>query len=265
MDIKNFIFKHIEKFILIISISYFVYTTIHTFIIRNSETRGINTKLLSLSATIDRKLKTSKPPDIRTELNNAAQLELRFTTPPPPNALQRPYIFSKFTNGDGTSDITTRDLLNKTDLQSHPGPEVDTPGDIEFIFKGGTADLALIHIRKLYKDKWWAESFTIGKGERIGGEKTLGGEAIDFNTHCKLVSIVLAAQKPFIVKKTLTLRNEKGEFIGTSLTEETHLISTSKITFEDKKSGSYNLWIGELANLGTETVTIHSANTSSAN
>jgi hypothetical protein len=40
------------------------------------------------------------------------------------------------------------------------------------------------------------------------------------------------------------------------MTDEKHMISTSKIVFADKKGDVYNLWIGELVNLGTETVTV---------
>ena len=79
---------------------------------------------------------------------------------------------------------------------------------------------------------------------------------MDFNTCCTLIEIVPLAQKPLIMKKTAVLRNEKGDFLGTSMTDEKHMISTSKIVFEDKKGGVYNLWIGELVNLGTETVTV---------
>ena len=79
---------------------------------------------------------------------------------------------------------------------------------------------------------------------------------MDFNTCCTLIEIVPLAQKPLVMKKTAVLRNEKGDFLGTSMTDEKHMISTSKIVFEDKKGGVYNLWIGELVNLGTETVTV---------
>lgn len=69
-----------------------------------------------------------------------------------------------------------------------------------------------------------------------------------------------------MIKKSKLLQNEQGEFIGTSLAEEKHMISASKIVFEDKKGSPYHLWIGEFVNLGTETVTIYSSvNTTSAN
>ena len=62
----------------------------------------------------------------------------------------------------------------------------------------------------------------------------------------------------------MALRDEKGEFLGTSITEETHMISTSKIVFETKKE-SCNLWIGELVNIGTDTITVQPTNISSIN
>lgn len=263
MDIKNFTFKHVEKFALGIAVGYLIYTMIYTL---NLGTHEFDTKLLSLSNVIDRKLKASMPPVLDNELKDAARLESRFTTPPPATHIQRPHLFGKFAKGETISGITTKDLLKKPELQTLPHSEVATPGSIEFTLKGGTADLALIQVRKLHKDKWLTESFTVENGKQIGGEKVINREPIDFNTHCRLIRIIPLAQKPLIIKKSTLLRNEKGEFIGTSLVEEKHMISTSKIVFEDKKGKSYDLWIGELVNLGTETVTVYSSvNTSSTN
>src|SRR3972149_5627034 len=92
-------------------------------------------------------------------------------------------------------------------------------------------------------------------GETIGEKKIIGKETVDFDTYCKLIEIFPQAQKPFIIKKTTVIQNEKGEFLGSSFTEETHMISSSKIIFVDKKGESYNSWIGELVKVGTDTVT----------
>lgn len=257
MNVKNFVFKHIEKIVLGITICYLMYTTVHTFVILNLEVRRTDTKLLSLSIAIERKLKISTPPAIDTELKHAEQLTSRLTLPSPASPLQRPQIFSKFTKGKADSDITTKDLLKKPESQTAARPEDFTPGEIEFVFKGGTAEMALIQVKKLYKDKLWNESFTIEKGETIGEKKTIGKETVDFDTHCRLTEIVPLAQKPFVIKKTTVVRNEKGEFLGSSFTAETHMISALRITFEYKKGESYNLWIGELAKVGTDTVTVN--------
>ena len=266
MDIKNFIFKHIEKLGFGIAICYLIYTAVHTFIILNIKVHRTDTKLLSLSNTIERRIKTSVPPIADTELKNDEQLVLRLTSPPSASSLPRPYIFGKFTKEKTVSDITTKDLLKKPALQPAERLEDITLSEIEFIFKGGTADLALVQVRKLYKDKWWTESFTMEKGGTIGGKKTIGKETVDFDTYCKLIEIVPQAQKPLVIKKTTAVQNEKGEFLGSSFTEETHMISASKIIFEDKKGESYNLWIGELVKVGTDTVTVHpSTNASSTN
>lgn len=266
IDIKGFLFKHVEKLIFGAAICYLVYTIIHAFIILNLKTHEIDAKLLSLSGTLDRKLKTSTPPPIDTERREAAYLELRLTNPPPVSLLQRPQIFSKAIKTDLNSDITIKDLLKKSETQTHARLEITAPGDTEFIFKGGTEELALIQVRKLHKDKWWTESFTVEKGKTIGQKKTVRGETIDFDTDCKLKDIIPLAQKTLVMKKTTALRNEKGEFLGTSFAEETYTISTSRIVFENKKGESYSLWIGELVNLGTETVTVHtSSDTTSTN
>lgn len=257
MNVKNFVFKHIEKIVLGITICYLIYTAVHTFMILNLEVRRTDTKLLSLSSAIERKLKTSTPPAIDTELKHAEQLTSRLTLPSPASPLQRPQIFSKFMKEGAVPDITTKDLLKKPESQTAARSEDFIPGEIEFVFKGGTADMALVQVRKLYKDKWWTESFTIEKGETIGEKKTIGKETVDFDTYCKLIEIFPQAQKPFIIKKTTVVRNEKGEFLGSSFTEETHMISASKIIFEYKRGESYNLWIGELAKVGTDTVTVN--------
>ena len=265
MNIKNFIFKHIEKLGFGIAICYLIYTAVHTFIILNIEVHRTDTKLLSLSSTIERKIKTSVPPIVDTELKNDEQLALRLTSPPSASPLPRPYIFGKFIKEKTASDITTKDLIKKPELQPERLEGI-IPGEIEFVFKGGTADMALVQVRKLYKDKWWTESFTIEKGETIGEKKIIGKETVDFDTYCKLMEIVPQAQKPLVIKKTTVVQNEKGEFSGSSFTAETHMISTSKIIFEDKKGESYNLWIGELVKVGTDTVTVNpSTSVSSTN
>ena len=124
----------------------------------------------------------------------------------------------------------------------------------------------MLQVRKLYKDKWWVDSFAVEKGKSIGEKKKVGKETVDFNTHCQLIEIVPLAQKPLVIKKTAVLRNEGGEFLGASFTEETHMITTSKIVFKHKNGESYNLWIGESVNLGTETVSFHPVpNTSPTN
>ena len=255
MNIKNFIFKHIEKLGFGIAVCYLIYTAVHTFIILNIEAHRTDAKLLSLSNTIERRIKTSVPPIVDTELKNDEQLVLRLTSPPSASSLPRPYVFGKFTKEKTVSGITSKDLLKRPELQTTPRSEGITLGEIEFIFKGGTADLSLVQVRKLYKDKWWTESFTIEKGETIGEKKLIGKETVEFDTYCKLIEIVPQAQKPFIIKKTTVIQNEKGEFLGSSFIEETHMISSSKIIFVDKKGESYNLWIGELVKVGTDTVT----------
>lgn len=256
MDIKNFIFRHIEKIALGIAACYLIYAVIHTLVTLNLETHRVDAKLQSLSSAIDRKLKTGTPPPVDAERKDAAQLESRFTTPPPANLLERPFLFSKFIHGETNTEVTTSDLLKKPEPRTSSGTEVPIRGDTEFILKGGTADMALIQVRKLYKDIWWIESFTVEKGEIIGKKKKIGTETVDFNTCCTLIEIVPIAQKSLVMKKTTVLRNEKGDFLGTSMTDEKHMISTSKIVFEDKKGDIYNLWIGKLVNLGTETVTV---------
>lgn len=264
MNIKNFIFKHVEKIVLSITICYLIYTAAHTFIILNKEAHRTDTKLLSLSNTIERRIKTSVPPIVDTELKNDEQLALRLTSPPSASSLPRPYVFGKFTKEKTVSDITIKDLLKKSELQAAQRSEGIIPDEIEFIFKGGTADLSLVQVRKLYKDKWWTESFTIEKGETIGEKKIIGKETVDFDTHCRLIEIVHQAQKPLVIKKTTAVQNEKGEFLGSSFTEETHMISSAKIIFEDKKGESYNLWIGELVKVGTDTVTVHPSTSASS-
>ena len=255
MNMKNFIFKHIEKLGFGIAMCYLIYTAVHTFIILNIGVHRTDTKLLALLGTIERKIKTSVPPIIDTDLKNDEQLALRLTSPPSASLLPRPNIFGKFTKEKTVSDITTKDLIKKPALQTTLRLEDITPCEMEFVFKGGTADMALVQVRKLYKDKWWTESFSIEKGETIGEKKIIGKESVDFDTYCKLIEIVPQAQKPLVIKKTTVVQNEKGEFLGSSFTEETHMISASKIIFEDKKGESYHLWIGELVKVGSDTVT----------
>lgn len=253
---RYFLFKHSEKFILGIIVCYLIYTIICTFIASSSKTQNIDSRLLSLSTIIDRKLKTGVPPPIDAERKEAEQLGLRFTDPPAANLLLRPYLSFDSTSGESNRDITTKDLLKKPEMQSSSDREGIIQGTTEFVLKGGTADMALIQVRKFYRDKWWAESFTVAKGEIIGREKKIGAETVDFQTYCRLIKITPLAPKPFFTRKTNVLRNEKNEFLGVSLTEEKHMIPTSQVVFEDKKGESYHVWIGELVKLGTETVAV---------
>ncbi len=264
MDVKAILFKYVEKIVLGIAICYLIYTIIYAVIMPGVETHKINARLLSQSNTIDSKLKISKPPLIENERQEAALMELRFTTPPTAYPLQQSYILSKFTREEVASGINKRGILNEPEPQSLGRLEVPIPGDTEFTYKGGTAELVLIQVRKLYNDVWWAESFTVEKGQGIGQKKTIKKVPIDFDTRCKLREIVPFAQKAMTSNKTTIVRNDKGEFLGTKLDPEIHTITTSKIVFENKKGEAYNLWIGELVNLGTETVSVRSSTKTSS-
>lgn len=255
MPVKYFLFKHIEKLILGMVICYLIYTIIYTFITTSLKTQNLDSKLLSLSTIIDRKLKMSMPQPLNVKRKEAEQLALRFTTPPAASLLLRPYLSVDFASDKSNLDITTKDLLKKPEMQISSGVE-GAQGTTEFILKGGTADMALIQVRKFYRDKWWAESFTVGRGEIIGREKKIGAETVDFHTYCRLTEIAPFAPKPFFTRKTVVLRNEKNEFLGVSQTEEKHMIPTSQVVFKDKKGESHHVWIGELVKLGTETVAV---------
>lgn len=257
MNMKDIIFRHIEKVAFGIAICYLIYTAVDTFFLLSRKTQRIEADLLSLSGALDKRLKTSAPQALDMELKSAEQLSLRLTTPPSAGLLPRPYIFGKFIKEETVSDVTIRDLLKKPETQIAGRPEDITPGEMEFVFKGGTAEMALIQVRKLYNDRWWVESFVLGKREPIGKKKSMGKETVDFDTRCKLIEIVPQAQKPFIIRKTTLVQNEKGEFQGSASTEETHMISASKIIFEDMTGNPYNLWIGEVARVGTDTVTLN--------
>lgn len=257
MDVKNFIFKHIEKIILGIAVSYLIYTVIITLIILNINSYKVNTRLETLSNAVERKFKTSTPPKIETELDGAELLESRLTISPSADVLQRPQVFS-------VQDIATMDTSAKKETRISPVSEITISGDIEFTFKGGSADIVVVQVRKLYEDKWWIESFLAREGDIIGERKVISGETVDFNTQCKLVEIAPVAQKQMVVKKQVSLKNEAGEFIGTSFAEEVHMISTSKIVFEYKKGETYNLWLGELVKLGTETIRVYQSEKASS-
>ena len=257
MDVKNFIFKHIEKIILGIAVSYLIYTVINTLIILNINSYKVNTRLETLSNAVERKFKTSTPPKIETELDDAVLLESRLTIPPSADVLQRPQVFS-------VQDIATMDTSAKKETRISPVSEITISGDKEFTFKGGSADIVVVQVRKLHKDKWWIESFLAREGDIIGERKVISGETVDFNTQCKLVEIAPVAQKQMVVKKQVSLKNEAGEFIGTSFAEEVHMISTSKIVFEYNKGETYNLWLGELVKLGTETIRVYQSEKASS-
>ncbi|KKO21044.1 MAG: hypothetical protein DCC43_10215 [Candidatus Brocadia sp.] len=256
MSTKYFLFKHGEKFILGISVCYLLYTIICAFITARLKIPDIDSKLLSLSTVIDRKLKTEVSPSISADRKDAAELAFRLTTPPPASLLLRAHLFGNLTSGGSDMRITTKDLLKKSEAQPSSDSEGVSQETTEFILKGGTADMALIQVRKFYKDQWWAESFTVGKGEIIGEGKKIGAEIVDFHTYCRLTEITPLAPKPFFTKKATVLRDEKDHFLGISMTEEKHTVAASQIAFENEKGQSYHVWIGELVKLGTETVTV---------
>lgn len=256
MNMKYFIFKHFEKFIFGIAVGYLIYTVISVLITERLKTQNIDSQLRSLSTMLDRKLATSKPPSISADRKEAELLKLRLTTPPAANLLLRPYLFSNSLSDGSKTDITTRDLLKNQEMLPSSVTEDTAQGTTEFILKGGTADMALIQVRKFHRDTWWTESFTVGKGEIIGRERKIGAETVDFHTFCKLTEIIPFAPKPFFTRKTTVLRNENNEFLGVAQTQEKHMIPTSQIVFESIKGEPCNVWIGELVKLGTETVTV---------
>ena len=256
MNLKYFLFKHFEKFVLGLAGGYLIYVIACTFIIKNSEIHKIDTKSLSITDTIERKLQRSTPPAIETELKNASQLESRFTLPPQAHLLQHPQLFGKLLREEPVSPLTTKDILKKPEVPLPPHLEAPPEADTEFVFRGGTENLALIQVKKLYKEIWWVSSFAVSKGDTIGSKKMMGNETIDFDTHCKLMEIVPLAQKPLVIKKTTVMLNEKGGFLNTSLTEETYMVTSSRIVFENKKGVSYTQWLGESVSLGEESATV---------
>lgn len=256
MDTKNVFFKHCEKVFLVMALCYLVYTFVNIFIFVRREANKIDAQLLAQSSIVERRIKTSTPPASGGELMDAARLESRFISPPVAVLLQRPQVFGKIISRGAAPEVTTKDLLKRIEPQTLARLEIAAPGDTEFVYKGGTADLALIQVRKLRKDAWQSECFTVQKGGSIGQKIKTGKETLDFDTHCKLIEIVPAAQKPMSIKTTTVVKTDKGDFLGTAPSEEIHMITSSRIVFETKKGESYNLWLGELINLGTETVTV---------
>jgi len=261
MDVKAILFKYVEKIALGLAICFLIYTIIYAVIVPGLETHKITARLLSQSNTIDSRLKISKPPPIEMERKEAALMEKRFTTPfPIAKEFERADIFVTVTK-EGTPPPPRGKGVEPSGTFVAP-----IPGDTEFIYKGGTAELALIQVRKLQDNVWWAESFTVEKGQSIGQKKTIKKVPVDFDTHCKLREIEPFAQKAMTFNKTSIIRNDKtGEFLGTKLEPDKHAITTPKIVFENKKGEKYNLWVGELVNLGTETVSVSSSTKTSSN
>ena len=253
MDIRNLQIKHSGKCIAGIMVFCLSYTMFHTFVLLNARTHKMVSSLEASSEAIERKPLTSKPPEVEISLANAREMELRFTTPPQPKILERAFVFTPSIK-DRREGITLRDLLKKRRYQDASRLTVTEKGDTEFIYKGGTEDLALIQVRKLYRDVWKESSFTVSKGMPIGEKRIIGKETIPFDTRCKLVEIIPSAQKPIIIKRRILQQNEKGEFVGTTIMEEPHMITSSSILFKNRDGELYNLWAGELINLGTETV-----------
>jgi len=254
---KDVILKNIGKIALFGSLCCLFYIIVHTFFIVNAKTRKLQFRLEGLSKTIDTRLRTCTSPELETSLQNASQLKLHLTAPPEPKPIQRTYIFNIFTK-ESLSDITIEDLLKKQGQA--PAPlEVSAPGDTEFIYKGGTHNLALITVRKLCGDIWRKKSFTVKEGMPIGKKKKIGRDTVDFTTKCNLTEIIPQDLKPIVIKKLEVLRDDKGEFTGTATKEEAFMVSSSRIIFKNKDGKLYSLWAGELVNLGTETASADSS------
>ncbi len=237
-----------EKFVFGVVLCYLIYTTIHTLVLLNREAYEVDAKLQLLSDTMDRKLRTGKPPVPDLQFNDAELMELRFTTPPVAQVLQRPRVFRR----SSREGIVARNIIKDIPVKDS-GHETPVP-DTEFIFKGGTSQMALIQIRKLHNNIWWTKSFAIEQGKAIGEKATIKKEVIDFDTYCKLREIIPLAQKPVTFKKTNILQDEKGNFSGILLTEEIQMVSTPKIVFECREGKYYGLWIGESVSLSDGTV-----------
>ncbi|MDR4507813.1 MAG: hypothetical protein MRJ65_06185 [Candidatus Brocadiaceae bacterium] len=256
MNLKNIVLKHGEKFIIGLIVCGLVYVTVYTYFLLNSKVQKIRDGFESYRRVVDNKLKTSKPMGIVTPLNHSVRLNDRFTSPPKARILPKPHIFWKLVNDEAISGVEAKDLLKKSDRENLPGLKVSVPGDTEFVYKGGTADLALIQVRKHYGEKWWEESFAVKKGEAIGRKVKTGKQTIDYDTRCKLVNIIPDTQKSLVLKKSQVLQDENGKFLGTSITDEIFKVTASSIVFTNDVGESYKLWVGERVNLGTQTVAV---------
>ncbi len=123
--------------------------------------------------------------------------------------------------------------------------EAEASSNIEIVFKGLADNLAYINIRREIDGQWYEHGFPTKPGERIGSEKTLGGEKIDFTTNYVLQDIIYEAQRPVTLMKKVVIFNETGKFAGTRMIPgETFMKTTSKIKYKDRDAGVINeLWL----------------------
>lgn len=251
--LKELILQYFDKIALGVAIMLLSYA-IFSFYANYIEDESVK-KINEYSPIIERYFKQSKPPD-GLELNYIGRMEKAFETLPTPLPLKiiHPY-----------KPTEAEEFLSETDIKARfhttgVGPKSEAqrefiPGDTEIVYKGGTPYKALIVIRKGGQENVIEQGFITAPGEIIGANDPINGKrVIDFKTGCTLMEIIPNAKKKLFTNKRLVKLDEKGEFIGALIEQEPYYISTMKIVYENKRTGSTDeLWLGSTINIGTIT------------
>lgn len=251
--LKELILQYFDKISLGVAIMLLSYA-IFSFYANYIEEESVK-KIREYSPVVERYFKQSKPPGI-LELNYMARMEKAFETLPAPSTVKIIHTYKPIETQEFLSETDTKAQFPFTGIVSKPvAPGGFIPGDTEIVYKGGTPYKALIVIRKEDQGNVIEQGFIVEHGEIIGANDPINGKrVIDFKTGCTLKEIIPNAKKKLFTNKRIVKLDEKGEFIGALVEQEPYYISTMKIVYENKRTGSTDeLWLGSTVNIGTVT------------
>ncbi|MGR3177542.1 MAG: hypothetical protein ACUZ8E_05760 [Candidatus Anammoxibacter sp.] len=243
--IKDIFFLYFDKIAIGFAVLVFSYSIFNFF--TNIGKDDAVKKIEEFSPIVERNVKRGEPDEI-TELDYAMRLEGMFDNIPLPVDIEINKPYKRKAPEKPSSDPGLRVTQQQTGFE---------PGDTEIVYKGGTAQKAIIIIKKSTEEYELEQSFIILPGEKIGEYKPLNDKkrVEDFMTGCTLLSIEIDAKKSINSSKILVNLDDKGEFINTSLKSDPYRITTMKIIYKNERLGGAikELLLGASANIGTVT------------
>lgn len=235
----------IYKVVLFLISLFIIYNVIDIFIISHYKKKRLWSSISSTVNTVKNNIKRAGPKELNG-IESKPYLISNNEGSPWAKRIERTSLFVGSMKGIDTEKESEGLDLEVEPVETVQYEQVTAPNNTEIIFKGLADDLVLLSVRRKIDGQWLEKGFPTKIGERIGGEKVMGGKTIDFTTNYVLQDIIKKAQRPMTIMKKDVMLDENGNFIGTRMVQgETFMRSASKIMYEDDDGNTKELWLGE--------------------
>lgn len=237
---KEKIYGYLFKVILSMILLFCLYNVANIIFISPYNEKKLQSRISSAINSIESNIKRAGPIN-KEQIMDRPNMANKVNGSPRARLIERASIFSEPVTAEAEKTETVETVLIQHE-------KIEEPADnLEIVFKGLADGLAYINVRREIDGQWHEHGFPTEIGERIGGEKIVGGKTIDFTTNYILQDIAYKAQRPVTLMKRVVLLNAAGEFEGTRMAPgETYMKSTAKIMYKDENNNIIKgLWLKE--------------------